>query len=245
MLASILVVASAAHSTAGISRGVDKKCERLLFNCEGIARAAIAWLEFLGRRSRVPPPLALHSSGGDVDTKAEEDRMVVGKKERRRPKKKRANPSCGDAAAVVMGSELVDEWAYAVSPKLQSQTQPVPPPLPPSVSRALARGDSDETHKPKLKQSRGASSAASSAPPGSITTPEEVGIPSHWQRSLMVGNVIMFFGLTSRRELNGQLVRLLFFDDGAKLWSAQLLAGWEPVKVRPDFLKEADRERLG
>ena len=77
----------------------------------------------------------------------------------------------------------------------------MPLPLPPSVSRALVRGDSDKTHQPKLKQSRGASSAASSAPSDSNPTPEEVGIPSDWQRSFMVGNVVMLFGLTSRREL--------------------------------------------
>ena len=184
--------------------------------------------------------LLLTGTGGDVDTKAEEDKVVVDKKERSKPTKKMNKPPYGEAAAVVTGSELADEWADAVKKKPQAQAQPVPLPLPSSVSRTLVRGDFDEARQPQLKQPRSASSAASSAPSAPVSTPYEASTPKGWTRSLMVGNLVKLFGL-SRQELNGQVVRLLSFDGEAERWAVQLQAGGDPIQGKPGNLKEVDR----
>ena len=55
-LAAVRGVSLAAHAAAGILSSVDPDCCRLLRSCEGIARAAAARLEQLGRLPRAEPP---------------------------------------------------------------------------------------------------------------------------------------------------------------------------------------------
>lgn len=240
VLASVRSVAFFAHSAAGIACGVDKECERLLRCCEGIARAAVARLETLGRCSRAPSPAVSCSKGVEVDM-GEEVTAVDKKKKRqkRKPKKKRKKKAVGDAVAGAKESELADEWADTVCFGPQLQSQPLPLPLTSSPSRTLIRGDSDEARQPKLKQPRTSSVAASSSPSACMATSDAASTASGRPRPLIVGNLVKLFGL-SRQELNGQVARLLSFDGDAERWAVQRQSGSDPIRVRLGNLMEVD-----
>ena len=134
VLASVRSVALVAHSAAGISCGVDKECERLLRCCEGIARAAVARLETLGRCSRAPSPAVSRSKGGEVDMGEEVMAVDKKKQQKRKPKNKRKKIPVGEAAAGATESEVADEWADTVCFGPQLRSQPVPLPLPVAVA---------------------------------------------------------------------------------------------------------------
>ena len=234
VLSSVRGVALAAHSAAGISRGVDKECERLLSCCEGIARAAVARLETLGRRLREPPPAAPHCSGGAHDAKEVETAEVdkPKRKQRRRPKKKKRElPSVSDTAVDVQGSELGDEWADTVSVRHQSQEQALPLATTSAAPRVLVRGDSDEAGQPKHKLARGAPTTTLSTASASFAAS---GCSQH--PLFEAGQTVILHNLATRPDLSEAMGKVVRFVPETSRFGVQLEGG-EVIAVRSSSMR--------
>ena len=230
VLAAARGVALAAHATAGLSCSVDKECERLMRCCEGIARAAVARLEALGRTTSEPPRVPPCSGGvaKKVEKAEEKELDLVKKKRRSRPKKCTVVARCDTSAA--METELADEWADSIGrmeledqPRLKKSraaTPAAPEPSPPDLTALDAMG----------------SSSAASATSTALVIPNETRSARGGTPQSGIGSVATLRGL-KQVDLNGQQVRLLDFDVNGGRWLVQPLKGGDPIRVKPGHLK--------
>jgi hypothetical protein len=221
----------AAHAAAGIACGVDREVSRLLRSCEGLARAAAARLEYLGRAQA-----AAGSTGGSVpEVKTDSNKEPTGKdkgKKRRSKRKKNKEgmkvdqasvvPASGAPAAVFMPPEFDDEWADSAVIH-----GPAPAPaLPPAGLRDAVRDRPPRALVARRSGTRSPRRDGQQQPESCVAAVSP----------LVVGRVASIKHLDARPDLDGVYVDLVEFDAAAGRWVC-VTRSKERLRIKADKLQ--------
>ncbi len=202
------------HSAANLVNSVDKEAARMLRTAEGLARSALARLEFLGRE------VALKKKEEEKDEKKDTDATMAGTAAA--PAAARPRRRGGRARKAAPPPVAADLALTAGSPLLADAARAAPP------SRTLQQQCSRE-RSPRRELSPNATSTASVSLRGSGSDPGLGGFE--------VGQTVAFCGLTTRPELDGTLGTVMSVDVAAGRVAVKVSASGESIRVKPVNIK--------
>ena len=205
----------AAHAAAGIACPVDREVVRLLRCCEGLARAAAARLEHLGRLPRAPldppgdrpgasaAPSGVQPRANALDVADVAAAAAAEAPKRKRPRRKKRVKK--DAPMAVASGDLIDDLGDAWADDLPVQIGPAPNP----DTAASAAGTSALAPGPR-RQLRGRPSRERTPPPRLSSA-----------RVWMPGDTPARLDGLAQQDLNGHVVDVLSFNSGALRWEVR------------------------
>ena len=206
------------HSAASLVDSVDREAARMLRTAEGMARSAMARLEFLGRESAPKKPEKKKEEMKDADATMAGDGPAAVSARRRRRRRRSRRP-----APPPLASEQPTGLALAAPVPLLAAARVVAPHLP---GRTLQAQRSRE-RSPRRDASSPEASLAGAAHQRSVFGPA----------GFAPGQCVAFAGLTSGPRLEGSLGTVLSHDDATGRITVKVSATGGSVRVKPRNLK--------
>ena len=193
------------HSAANLVNSVDKEAARMLRTAEGLARSAVARLEFLAREATIKKQQQEKEVKTGKDAAMADATAGASARPRRRGRRsQRASVSTAAPAAMPL--------ADAASPPLAAAAQGCAP-------RRTLKPQSSRERSPRREASPSRASSIAATQPG--------------LGGLVVGQPVVLSGLTSRSDLHGSLGTVMSFDVAAGRVAVKVSASGECIKVKP------------